>query len=281
VRSTESGRHTPHRRGGATPTGKTPGHSIHAPSTRPYRRNHDCRRRDDHNSGPCASHRGTVRVRTEGRSWLVPGDDLANGNLGRTVNPWPRIACACDRGVARSPWTLGFGKMTALRGLTSCRQSLCASGAKRCHTSQPVGLGKRDERHHRPVSVVTGTPTSHPSRSSPRTVDLYADDSISDARRVADPHGVNLARWCTLCGRVLHARNGTFATRSRKRRARIMRRLLLRPHAPRAVVPGHFRSERYRMGLEPVQARVRNARKRHVCAYCKARHAMASILSTW
>ena len=30
-------------------------------------------------------------------------------------------------------------------------------------------------------------------------------------------------------------------------------------------VPGHFRSERYRMGLEPVQARVRNARKRHLC----------------
>ena len=30
--------------------------------------------------GPCASDRGTVRVRTEGRSWLVPGDDAANGN---------------------------------------------------------------------------------------------------------------------------------------------------------------------------------------------------------
>src|SRR6266545_2663003 len=50
---------------------------------------------------------------------------------------------------------------------------------------------------------------------------------------------------------------------------------LCRGHTARvAVVPGHFRSERYRMGLEPVQARVRNARKRHVCAYCKARHAM-------
>jgi hypothetical protein len=34
---------------------------------------------------------------------------------------------------------------------------------------------------------------------------------------------------------------------------------------PRAVVPGYFRSERYRMGLEPVQARVRNAWKRHLC----------------
>ena len=34
---------------------------------------------------------------------------------------------------------------------------------------------------------------------------------------------------------------------------------------PRAVVPEHFRSERYLMGLEPVQARVRNARKRHLC----------------
>jgi hypothetical protein len=39
-----------------------------------------------------------------------------------------------------------------------------------------------------------------------RSVDLCADDGISDARRVADPHGVNLARWCTLCGRVLYAR---------------------------------------------------------------------------
>ena len=29
--------------------------------------------------------------------------------------------------------------------------------------------------------------------------------------------------------------------------------------------PGHFRSERYRMGLEPVRALVRNARKRHLC----------------
>ena len=35
--------------------------------------------------------------------------------------------------------------------------------------------------------------------------------------------------------------------------------------ATRAVVPGHFTSVRYRMGLEPVQARVRNARKRHLC----------------
>jgi len=26
-------------------------------------------------------------------------------------------------------------------------------------------------------------------------VDLYADGGISDARRVADPHGVNVARW--------------------------------------------------------------------------------------
>jgi hypothetical protein len=38
--------------------------------------------------------------------------------------------------------------------------------------------------------------------------------------------------------------------------------------ARRAVVPGHFRSERHRMGLEPVQARVRNARKRHSC-HCR------------
>jgi hypothetical protein len=34
-------------------------------------------------------------------------------------------------------------------------------------------------------------------------VDLFAGDGISDARRVADPHGVNLARWWTLCDRVL------------------------------------------------------------------------------
>ncbi len=40
---------------------------------------------------------------------------------------------------------------------------------------------------------------------------------------------------------------------------------LCRGHTARvAVVPGHW-SERYRMGLEPVQARVRNARKRHLC----------------
>jgi hypothetical protein len=51
-----------------------------------------------------------------------------------------------------------------------------------------------------------------PSGRCTGSVDLYADDGISDARRVADPHGVNLARWCTLCGRVLYARNGTSVT---------------------------------------------------------------------
>jgi hypothetical protein len=43
--------------------------------------------------------------------------------------------------------------------------------------------------------------------SRPGAVDLFADDGISDARRVADPHGVNVARWGTLCDRVLYARN--------------------------------------------------------------------------
>jgi hypothetical protein len=41
---------------------------------------------------------------------------------------------------------------------------------------------------------------------SARSVDLFADDGISDARRVADPHGVNVVRWWTLCDRVLYAR---------------------------------------------------------------------------
>jgi hypothetical protein len=48
-----------------------------------------------------------------------------------------------------------------------------------------------------------------------RAVDLFADDGISDARRVADPHGVNLARWWTLCDRVLYARNRTLGTQGR------------------------------------------------------------------
>jgi hypothetical protein len=48
-----------------------------------------------------------------------------------------------------------------------------------------------------------------------RSVDLGADDGISDAHSVADPHGVNPARWCTLCGRVLYARNGTLRMLSR------------------------------------------------------------------
>jgi hypothetical protein len=38
-----------------------------------------------------------------------------------------------------------------------------------------------------------------------------------------------------------------------------------RGSATRAVVAGHFTWERYRMGVEPVQARVRDARKRHLC----------------
>lgn len=39
----------------------------------------------------------------------------------------------------------------------------------------------------------------------------------------------------------------------------------------RSFVPRHFRSERYPMGLEPVQARVRNARRRHFGAAIEPR----------
>jgi hypothetical protein len=45
--------------------------------------------------------------------------------------------------------------------------------------------------------------------SCARAVDLFADAGISDACSVADPHGVKVARWWTLCDRVLYARNGT------------------------------------------------------------------------
>ena len=77
------------------------------------------------------------------------------------------------------------------------------------------------------------------------TVDLYADDSISDARRVADPQGVNLARWCTLCGRVLYARNGTSGTAtepSRGHRGSASRRkMLARRSAASAAMPASRR----------------------------------------
>ena len=76
---------------------------------------------------------------------------------------------------------------------------------------------RRNGPHRRPAGRAPG-PSRYPAirahptrgRTRPRSVDLCADDGISDARRVADPHGVNLARWCTLCGRVLYARNGTY-----------------------------------------------------------------------
>ncbi|MGH9251150.1 MAG: hypothetical protein ACRD0W_16740 [Acidimicrobiales bacterium] len=44
-------------------------------------------------------------------------------------------------------------------------------------------------------------------------VGLFAADGISDARRVADPRGVNGARWWTLCDRALYAPNGTSSRR--------------------------------------------------------------------
>jgi hypothetical protein len=62
------------------------------------------------------------------------------------------------------------------------------------------------------LTSVVAAPVHGGSASRARAVDLHADDGISDACRVADPHGVNVARWWTLCDRVLYARNGTSGT---------------------------------------------------------------------
>jgi hypothetical protein len=48
------------------------------------------------------------------------------------------------------------------------------------------------ESHSHRVVVGIGQPTIPPWY---RAVDLFAADGMSDARRVADPHGVNVARW--------------------------------------------------------------------------------------
>jgi hypothetical protein len=58
-------------------------------------------------------------------------------------------------------------------------------------------------------TVSDGMAVARLLRTRPRSVDLFADDGISNARRVADPHGVNVACWRTLCDRVLYARKGT------------------------------------------------------------------------
>ena len=80
-----------------------------------------------------------------------------------------------------------------------------------CHRHLAVGAPCQPRRN---LPSVVAAPVHGGSASRARAVDLCADDGISDARGVADPHGVNLARWCTLCGRVLYARNGRLRSRT-------------------------------------------------------------------
>jgi hypothetical protein len=104
-------------------------------------------------------------------------------------------------------------------GITSARRARVTKGACKARSLCPIvpmraGFAASARLAGDPAARQLRTERADNARArtepgSARSVDLFADDGISDARRVADPHGVNLARCWTSCDRVLYARNGT------------------------------------------------------------------------